>query len=285
MLSKTLPRIALCYALVALSRIGSAADIEVDLNGFRLQQLTKAAESTFGSALQTIDQDDMILKAYQIDEEAYMVIGCTKKNKYNISTIQLTGRSAKTIPFRGLLLGSTREEVISALGTPDKIEEEDNPRLTKFSYLHRNYSVEIDPEGHLYSILISTTSDVVATPTRDDTSEWQAFKDAVISERFDLTAEMLKPDVEIYVDGTVLQIDRKFDEFQRNPSAEFKAALFSDGRSVRSEIMRTVPSQEFRLTEKIGMGIVYKFPEGKVLKEIVFFPYNGKYRVYEIAFR
>ena len=42
---------------------------------------------------------------------------------------------------------------------------------------------------------------------------------------------------------------------------------------------------QMRIAENVGTGRVYKFSKGKILKEIVFFPYNGKYRVYEIAFR
>jgi hypothetical protein len=219
----------------------------------------------------------------------YIYTACQGGLRYghnqDIATIQLTGRTANTIPFKGLLLGSPKDEVIRALGAPDKIEEEDNPKLTKLSYSHRNYSVELDPEGRLYSILLSTTADVVAAPTNDGQSEWQNFKDAVASGRFDLVAEILKPDVEIYIDGNVLQIDRKFSDFKINPSADFKAALFADERSVRREIMQTGPDQEFRVTEKLGVGFVCKFPKGKILKEVVFFPYNGKYRVFEIAFR
>jgi hypothetical protein len=96
---------------------------------------------------------------------------------------------------------------------------------------------------------------------------------------------MLRPDVEIYKSGKVLSINQKYSAFVEHPDKDFITALVSDNDSVLKELTETEPEAELRIHEKVGVGEVYKFYKGKILKEIVFFPYNGMNRVYEIKFK
>ena len=263
-----------------------ATGLEVDLNGFRLQQFLDVADKSLGKPFKTMDAGGMVANLYHLDGDAYMVVGHLKKYEHNIALLQVTGKSSNVLPFRGLALGDAKEKVVQVFGKPDKVEIEanENPKLTLYSYNGRNYSFEFDEQDHLYSILIDTTSDLM-TKTDNAESEWNDFKSALLSKDFVKILDTLKPDVEIYKSGKTLSIDTKYSEFQKNPNKEFIAALIGEKNSVLQEISQSEPVQEFRLTEKIGMGIVYKFPKGKILEEIVFFPFNGKYRVYEISFR
>ncbi len=97
--------------------------------------------------------------------------------------------------------------------------------------------------------------------------------------------EWVRPDVEISRDGDVLSIKKRYDDFRAKPDDNFVKALIGERNSVLEELGKTEPEEEMRIAENVGVGRVYKFYKGKILKEIVFFPYNGKYRVYEIAFR
>ena len=219
-----------------------------------------------------------------IDQEAYMVVGHQKKYPNNISVLQLTGATTKALPFKGLRLGDPRSKVIDVLGKPDHIKQIQTPKVTKLSYEGRNYTVELDENDRLYSIQIFTTAGLMNKTDRSE-SEWTAFKAAILSKNVAALLEMMKPDVEIYRGEKTLSITAPFITFAENPSGEFVSALIGPTNSVLQQIAQAEPVQELRLTEKIGMGIVYKFPDGKILQEIAFFPFNGKYRVYEIAFR
>lgn len=277
-------RFAVVVILWLISVPSWAGDTEVDLNGFRLQQFLSVVEPALGRPFQTIDQGDLVANAYVIDEDAYMVISHLKKHPYNISLLQLTGATTKAVPFKGLMLGDPRSKVIGVLGKPDHIEQIQSPKVTKLAYEGRNYTVELNERDCLYSIQIFTTADLM-NKTNGSESEWANFKAAVLSKNVSALLEMMKPDVEIYWGGKTLSITGPFDAFAAKPDSEFVSALIGPTNSVLQQVAEAEPVQELRLTEKIGMGVVYKFPNGKILKEIAFFPFNGKYRVYEIAFR
>jgi hypothetical protein len=74
-------------------------------------------------------------------------------------------------------------------------------------------------------------------------------------------------------------------DFFLDKTTVFYKALLSDYSSVYEELKATEPEREIRVYEKVGVGIVHKFNKGKILKEIVFLPFAGQYRIYEIAFR
>ncbi|MBI4207136.1 MAG: hypothetical protein HY527_19100 [Betaproteobacteria bacterium] len=261
-----------------------ASDVEIELNGFRLQQFVRVAEASFGKPFKTIDTGPSVVNAFSVDSSAYMVVEHHKRYPNNISMLQLTGATTKALPFRGLMLGDPESKVIAALGKPDHIAKIDSPKVTKLSYNSRNYSVELDAQGRLYSIQIFTNKAVVAD-VNDSESHWPSFKSAVLSKDFSSVAEMLRPDVEIYKGGKVLSIQVRYSEFLQKPDKAFISALFDETDSVLAELRQAEPEEEIRLQQNFGVGRVFKFPKGRYLKEIAFFPYNGKYRVYEIAFK
>lgn len=277
-------RFVLVAILWFVPAISWASDLETDLNGFRLQQLLSIVERALGRPFKTIDEGDLIANAYAIDQEAYMVVGHLKKYPHNISVLQLTGVTTKALPFKGLLLGDPGSKVIEVLGKPDNVKQIQSPRVTKLSYERRNYTVELDERDRLYSIQVFTTSDLM-NKTDGSESEWANFKAAILSKNIAALMEMMKPDVEIYRRGKTLSITAPYSVFAAKPDSEFVSALVGPTNSVLQQIRQAEPVKELRLTENIGMGVVYKFPKGKILKEIAFFPFNGTYRVYEVAFR
>jgi hypothetical protein len=277
-------RLAAAAVLWLISLYTWAGDFEVDLNGFRLQQFVSVVEPALGRSFKTADEGNVVLNAYAIDENAYMVVGHLKKYPNNISLLQLTGATTKAPLFKGLTLGDNKAKVIEALGKPDHVEQVQSPRLTKLSYEGRNYTVELDDKERLYSIQVFTTADLM-NRTSGTESEWADFKAAVLSKNLEAILEMMKPDVEIYRGGKTLSISGPFHAFAAKPDREFASALIGSTNSVLKQIVQAEPIRELRITEKSGMGVVYKFPNGKILEEIAFFPFNGKYRVYEIAFR
>jgi len=76
-----------------------------------------------------------------------------------------------------------------------------------------------------------------------------------------------------------LKQETHFYDFFENPSKEFLSSMFSENNSVLNEIMTSEATPEFRLLENMGVGHVYKFYNGKYIKDIVFFDYGGKKRI------
>jgi len=134
-------RLALLVIVWFTPGLSWAGGLEIDLNGLRLQQLVSVVEPALGRPFKTIDEGDLVANAYAIDQEAYMVVGHLKKYPHNISVLQLTGVTARALPFKGLRLGDPGSKVVEVLGKPDDVKEIQSPRVTKLSYEGRNYTV------------------------------------------------------------------------------------------------------------------------------------------------
>ena len=278
-------------AIILLSIVGSlmpslllAGELQTDLNGFKLWQLKPAVTSTMGKPFDTFTTDDSIVEAYRIDDKSYMVFEYMKKYQNNIYSMQITGNTDKALPFMGLRLGDDITKVTNILGKPSHINKIESPKVSSYEFEGKNYTVEINDKDKLYSIKIFITKDLLGKTT-EPFKAWDEFKAAIVAKDNRKIIEMLRPDVEIYKSGKVLSINQKYADFIEHPDKDFIAALVGDNDSVLKEITETEPEGELRIHEKVGVGEVYKFYKGKFLKEIVFFPYNGMNRVYEIQFR
>jgi c-di-AMP phosphodiesterase-like protein len=261
-----------------------AADIQTDLNGFRLLQFKTAVEAFFGKPFQTFKTKSSTAEAYRVDSDAYMVFEYLNDLPNNIFSIQLTGHTSKALPFRGLMLGDDVKRVNDILGKPSQVKKIESPDVTEYDYERTNYSVEIDDKNKLYSIRLYSNRDFTRR-VNEEFKAYDEFKDTILKKDLSGILSMLRPDVEIYKGEKVLSIKRRYADFVANPDKEIITALLGDSRSVLKEVAESEPEGELRLIMNFGIGEVYKFYKGKILEEIVFFPYNGKYRVYEIRFR
>lgn len=259
-------------------------EIVTDLNGFRLWQYKTAVEASYGEPNQKIEQKDSTYEVFYLPKHAYMVFEYLKIRQHNIFSIQITGSAIKMIPFKGLVLGDSVEKVKKNLGEPSNISKLKKPRVDIYGYDNTNYSIEINENGKLYSIRIHVNDDLFEKASFTD-EHWENFKNAVINKDVQKIISWLRPDVEIYKDNKVLSINKKMSEFKKNPNQEFIQAIIADKNSIFAELKKTEPEGEMRLQENMGVASVYKFYEGDILSEIVFFPYNGKYRIYEITFK
>ncbi len=261
-----------------------AQELASDLNGFRLWQYKETVKAYFGKPFDTREQEGSLIEAYRVTDRSYMVIEQLSKHPDNIFSLQITGYPTKMLPFKGLILGDPAKKVVEVLGKPSRTKKIEKPPITINYYDKANYTIEIDADGRLYSIKIHITDEFM-NKADDKFDQWAAFKKAVPAKDMKAVLELLRPDVEISRDGDVLSIKKRYEDFCSKPDDSFVKALIGEHNSVLEELGKTEPEEEMRIAENVGVGRVYKFRKGKILKEIVFFPYNGKYRVYEIAFR
>ena len=257
---------------------------EVELNGFLLLQYRDAVQNTLGKPFNTGETEQTEYEAYSIGDNAYMVFEFLKDRPDWVHSIQVSGAKANMRPFHGLTLGDSREKVVGKLGKPDNVEKVKDGKKELLRYGSKNCSVELDARGVLVSIRIYSHKDILAVPDDDNGKNWTAFRKAVMEKDRAHIADFFRPDAEIFKGLKILSIDRQFYEFFKDQKGEFFNALFSDSDSVYSELKKTEPEMEYRLHEKMGFGFVHKFYKSKVLQEIYFLPYAGRWRIYEIKF-
>lgn len=276
--------LAALAALLAITGTARAAEPVHALNGWHLLQLVQAMESAYGPPAKVIEADGLTSRVYMIDEAAYMVASTTPSMPHHAVALQVTGETRKALPFLGLSLGDPMADVVAALGEPSGASRVEDWNVTLHLFDGRNLSVETDDAGRLFSIRIHADEAVLGGRDAEGDDPWPGFAAALAARDTPSILKQLRPDVEIFRDGRTLDIRRRMHDFLAAPDPDFMAALVGKGGAA-SAVARHVPDAFVRLIEGVGVGRVYRFPADSLLEEVVFFPYAGQLRVYEIAFR
>ena len=118
------------------------------------------SESIIGDAdglekLQVIESDDgTVRKFYLLDEESETYVGFTFppfRNEY-AHGVQLTGYDEREELFGGLKLGMMKADVFERIGFASDSSFVEVTGGTFYSFEGKNYSIELDSEGRLYSV-------------------------------------------------------------------------------------------------------------------------------------
>jgi hypothetical protein len=260
------------------------ADFETDLNGFRLWQYKSGAEDYFGKPQRTVEQEGFTAEVYGITDKSFMAFQSLKERfAHNIFSIQITGYPTRMVPFHGVVLGDSIEKAEKMLGKPDERRPVSDTPYTLNIYEGANFSTEYDDKGKLHSIRMSVTKKFMESENFGGDT-WETFTTAIREKDFRKLLPTLRPDFEIYKNNETIAVNRRFLDFMNSPDKQIIELLFGDKNSVRAAFEQSDPYGEMRLIQGVGVGQVFKFYDGDIVKEIVLFPYNGEYRVYEIAF-
>lgn len=275
--------ISLLFILFA-AQSAYASKNQFELNGFFLHQYEKSISKTLGEPFKTGEKEHSTWKAFILpNTNNYMVFEFLKEKPQWIYSIQLTGKEPQKISFNGLRLGDDKSKVLKILGKPDEIRRIESVKMNFYDYKTKNFTVEIDDNDKLYSIYIHVYNDLLNKLPAN--FSWDDFKKTVLKKDFIGFSEFVRPDIEIYKDNKILDIDKSFKSFFSESIGEFYDAIFSKKDSLYQELKTSTATQEGRLVPGFGSGWVVKFYDSKILEEVAFFPYAGKYRVYEIKFR
>jgi hypothetical protein len=263
---------------------------EIELDGFVLGQSRVAVHSQLGHPIQRVDTDDGWIyefHAIRPDTSVYVLFKYPAWDTLRIFAIQLNGRLYKEMqPFKGLTLGSSRDEVSRALGPFNATDTIDNPNVVIQSYKDKNFSVEIDEDGKLYGIQIYGS--IQNNKPKEDIASIDGFTRAVLSKNVDSLLLHLMPDVEFYVNQKVVTYRGAAREEFRRRDSELIRYLLGKEASVWYAFQRekTEATPEIRFYAEIkSTTTVFKFYKSEVLSEIVYKPHAGRWKVYEIAFR
>lgn len=268
---------------------------QYELNGFLIGQYEEVPAQYFGKPIQeTTTPDGWLYRVYALDKKptGYMAFKFPpgKENYRQAAIIEVSGYSkAPSPPFMGLELGASRKDVIDKLGEPSKIthEKDDVFEGDLLVFGDKNYNIEIDQTGKLYSIQITDYSGSSPPDAKEIDADVQRFKSGISEGNVDVLMASLAPDLEINKGGHVYRFSGPARLDLENTASDIHKLLMDKTESLRSVFLSegAVGEINFRFYEKGPMNFVEKFPQSKELEEIVYTFYAGSWRVWEITFR
>jgi hypothetical protein len=284
------PLLSIILFVLSISTSFAQPKDQYELNNFILGQYRKSVHQQLGAPIKRINTDDgWIYEFHKLkpDTSVYGLFKYAVHDTVRIYSIQINGHLLEGMhPFLGLVLGDSKIDVDRTLGKPLEIKTIDDPKVDVLYYENRNYSVEIDEKGKLFGIQIYGSFQ--EPKPKSVIPSIEPFHRAIVAKNFDSLIFCLAPDVELFKrDKVVSYSGAARIEFQNKNSELFR--LLFDRRNSVWEVFKkekSQPSVEMRLyTERKVMTTVYKFYGSKIISEIVFMPYGGDWRIYEIRFR
>lgn len=254
------------------------------LNGISLNQTPDAVLSSLGEVLR--DEADekggrTLVVSLGEGSDAYMAFRFSPPFEHNANFIQLSGSSAEMRPFQGLVLGDSADKVRQALGEPDTIRPVAGREGTMhWSWEGRNYSLQLTADA-LSSIAIFLVKPIFDYP--DDDEGWQAFVAAAKAGDLDALMKRMMPDFEVFVGDEVLSVAAPYADFAEAAPERLREMLVGDDSPLRAALRDFEPEEQMRVSDVVGIGLVYKFPEGAPVQEIYLLPFGGEMKVWEIA--
>ena len=256
-----------------------------ELNGFILGEDAKPISGGFDSLLKEQKYSDgWVDRVYSLDttQTAYMVFGFSDSSDDCLS-IQITGNAGTEMhPFLGLRLGDRREKVYEILGPPSSTRHLPTQYLEFLHYSNRNYSIELDSLGNLWSIRIFGYSGFPEVPS-DSLPNIETVFQSLQSKDPDLILEALAPDAEIFLRDSIFSFEGSALDVIKDPSSRFSQLLYSGQSSVASlsHSFISAATLDPESVKNNKLTPMYKFSEPSSVKDIIFVVHAGKWRIWE----
>lgn len=253
------------------------------LHGFKLWQFRDAVIAEMGQPDDTIEREGTKYELYRLHEDGYILFEYLDSMPHNIASIQATGWLPDIVYLEEIRIGMPQEKLESILGLPSRTDKIRKP-VKKSLLLYNDIPVSFEIlDGRVYSMRIGVSEKLMGNAEHEP-DPWLALTQAVQSKEPETIIDRLRPDVEFYRGEQLYTIDRSYVNFLSSPAPEFMEALIGDENSLLAAINESEPESEMRVIMGMGVGFVYKFYKGSIVREVVLFPYDGEYRVYEMLF-
>jgi hypothetical protein len=254
-----------------------------ELNGYLLGQDAKPLSEGFDSLIREQKYSDgWIERVYSLDtaHSAFMVFGFSDSSDDCLS-IQITGEAGTSMrPFLGLRLGDTREKINEILGLPTQVQHLAATHLEFLQYRHRNYTVELDSLGNLWSIRILGYRGFPENPP-DSLPELATVFQSLRSKDPEIILEALAPDAELIVGDSVYTFAGSAFDVVSDPSSRFAQLLYSSPTGLASldrSFIRVATPDPASLSVNVPK---YEFPPNSPVEDVVFVVHAGKWRIWE----
>ena len=266
---------------------------QLSLAGFQPGQFLRTAEAAYPAVrVERTAEDHWLTKGFTISvmPEVTIILQALPGEPRRIHSIQVIGDPASRHPLMlGMRLGMTEKEVVGILGPSKerKAYKDGDVDYVRLDWESRNYSCEFDGKGRLISFMLYGFQGFPDKPEMmPDTSELKA---AIRETNLSVLEEILAPDFEIYLNGEVIKYEKAATTDLEENSRLRKAVLGPGGLKEALSLKDAEEDFQLRVAEagegSMHMYSVCKFPKSKLLKEIVYTYFAGRWRIYEIAFR
>jgi hypothetical protein len=275
-----------CVCSLALAQ---GVPSQLNMGGFQLGQVIRLTQKKFGEPyVVRTTPDNRVINAFWTSEkhEHLMIFESAPPRKDRITSIQLFGKPTPGGPsIGGISLGSSEAEVIKAFGAPSarRVYEDEGNEYTKLEFNGKNYTVELNKDALVVSLKLYGFDGFPKGSADLPTSE--TLIKALASGETRAFSHLLAPDFEIYRGGKIIRYEGPaLDELDSN--SEIRDALFGPTGLKTTLVGKHLEEDpQMRITEEKQIFHVIKYPNSRLLKEIVFTLYAGSWRIYEVAFR
>lgn len=270
--------------------LSAQSEIELGLYGFYLGQYREVTLNELGQPASSIFLEDSSRVDFfylNVDSSAHLGF-IYLHNSEEIYSIQLTGKSVDA-DFRGLKLGTNRQEFISVFGRPDDTQdlEFNGDSVSTFFYEDKNYSFIFNAD-QLSSIKIW---DVFEEPDYDnDDFQLPGLKPIVDLLKKNSRPEVLNylsPNLEIFYCDDVITWKKSIkSELENNGDSPFDFLFNRQYGLITLAQYDSIPAElNLRLIQGLGSLPVYKFQAESLFEEIVFIFQQGQYKIWEIKYK
>jgi hypothetical protein len=276
--------------ILLFTPLNSAAQIpsQRELNGFVIGQHHNAIKAAFGKPYEERKTDDgWVYLTYLLGEKpfVYMIFKFPSDDLDHCISVQIAGDpDAPMEPFAGVRLGTSADDVIRKFGRPSKTQRLTDPPVEVWRYENRNYSFEFDTGKRLFSIQIFGFDGFAEPPNKP--MPWKDVQTRLRSTDLDGMMAAFAPDAEIYQANEVFGVDNSMRKVLSDPKSRFRQGLALVVKALQQELAREPANIDLRVWPgSRRMGVVYKFPDGAPVLEIVLTPHAGELRVWEVKLR
>lgn len=282
--SKHLPIAFACSLAIA-----QGVPSQLSLGGFQLGQVIRLTEKKFGKPyVVKTSPDDWLINAFWTSDkhEHLMIFESAPPGKDRITSIQLFGKPTPGgSGIGGISLGSSESDVIKAFGPPSvrKTYQDDGTEYTKLEFPGKNYTIELNKNSLVVSIKLFGFDGFPKGPGDLPTSS--TLINALATGKTRPFLPLLAPDFEFYRGERIIRFEGPaLEDIDMN--AEIRDALFGPmGLKAALTSKDSEEDPQMRITEDKEIFHVIKYPNSRLLQEIVFTSYAGTWRIYELRFR
>ena len=282
-------------AMLAPSVVAQQAGSQRTLNGFVLGQHREAVANTFTELLQEgTAGNGLTYQAFRLDREhgAYMVFQYSESRPDYLYAIQVTGDPGTNMrSFLGLRLGDPRVKVLTQLGNPSSTELNARTRIELLEYgPQRNFSIELDSLGQVYSIRIIGYLGFGDQPSARAVPSLDHVQEVVSGTDLDAVLDLLAGDVEIFRGDSVYRFERAAGLDLADSTSRMAQGLVAGRGSLRAVLTSAAirgADAALRVYDDPprSPNFVYTFSGTSPLTEIVLTADAGAWRIWEVRFR
>ncbi len=259
-----------------------------ELNGFLLGEDAAPIGAGFDTLLKEQKYGDgWTDRVYPLDSTgtSFMVFGFADSSD-DCMSVQITGKPETPMhPFLGLRLGDAKEKVYRTLGVPSQVRHVQRRAMTFCQYEDRNYSVQLDSLGRLWSVRILDYEGFPGLPP-DSLPDLAGTFQALQSGDPEVILDALAPDVELVAHDTAYSFMGSPLDVVSNQATRFSQLLYA-GPSCLAALGQAyvrAATLDPQSSDDAAHVLRYTFPVDAPVKDIVFVIHAGKWRIWDAHF-